>query len=66
MNTMIIERSIEEDPKKILKNSSWNGGPATIFYKVAYRRFVIFRVFHCLKTQYGLILHKSLKLREYG
>lgn len=44
-----MECSIEVDPKKILKNSLWNGGLVTIFYKLAYGRFVIFHVFHRLR-----------------
>ena len=30
-----MECSIEVDPKKILKNSLWNGGLVAIFYKLA-------------------------------
>ena len=44
-----MERSVEVDTKKILKNSLRNGGLVTIFYKLAYESFVNFRVFHCLR-----------------
>ena len=44
-----MERSVEEDTKKILKNSLRNGGLVTIFYKLTYERFINFHVFYCLR-----------------
>ena len=44
-----MECSIEVDPRKILKNSSWNDGLVTIFYKTHIRKVCNFSRFSLSK-----------------